>query len=169
MLEIMINQQQLQLKQQQQQNPSFMSQYSHDGAGVDISGRFSSMDYGGSIASPYLNINTNMTYMSGAHATQDPSGSSSNPMLMMNHLNHAGIIQNSVFSCANSLNKLRAMLTEWCDVVLVENCVYLKFLSSSAKFNRRKLLAIEQENSKKLAVSERIFYTNLNKNGSFIL
>lgn len=48
-------------------------------------------------------------------------------------LNHA-TLQNNIFMCLTSSNRLRAMLIEWCDVMLVENFVYLKYLSCSSKY-----------------------------------
>ena len=41
---------------------------------------------------------------------------------------------NNIFQCKISLTKLCAMLIEWSDIMLVENCVYLKFLSSSSNY-----------------------------------
>ena len=40
---------------------------------------------------------------------------------------------NNIFQCQNSLNKLSTMLIEWCDIMLVENCVFLKYLNPSVK------------------------------------
>ena len=40
---------------------------------------------------------------------------------------------NNIFLCHNSLNKLNTMLIEWCDIMLVENCVFLKYLNPSMK------------------------------------
>ncbi len=40
---------------------------------------------------------------------------------------------NNIFHCQNSLTKLNSMLIEWCDIMLVENCVFLKFLNPSIK------------------------------------
>jgi hypothetical protein len=37
----------------------------------------------------------------------------------------------SIFKCQSSLNKLYAMFADWCDVVLMENCVYLKLIELS--------------------------------------
>lgn len=37
----------------------------------------------------------------------------------------------NIFNCSNSFNKLCALLGEWCDIMLVENSVYLKYLSLS--------------------------------------
>ena len=36
----------------------------------------------------------------------------------------------SLFQCRNSFNRLCIMLIEWCDLVLVENCVFLKYLKT---------------------------------------
>jgi hypothetical protein len=113
-----------------------------------------SSSFGNRISSDYfaqsnLNINTNTSSMGHQHYNQETGSNFSNNPTIIN-INH-NTIQNNIFQCLNSLNKLRAMLTEWCDIMLVENCVYLKFLSSSSKFNRRKL--IESENSKKHSVS----------------
>jgi hypothetical protein len=54
--------------------------------------------------------------------------------LIQDQLNNLGYLNNvkaNVFNCQNSLNKLLSMLIDWCDVVLVENCVFLKYLTSS--------------------------------------
>jgi hypothetical protein len=48
---------------------------------------------------------------------------------------------NNIFQCKISLTKLCAMLIEWSDIMLVENCVYLKYLTSSStclKLNNKK-------------------------------
>ena len=59
----------------------------------------------------------------------------------LNNLGYANVInmnqnalKHNIFQCQNSLNKLCVMLIDWCDIMLVENCVYLKFLTSSAKY-----------------------------------
>jgi hypothetical protein len=51
----------------------------------------------------------------------------------LNRSNMINMCPYNIFNCHNSLSKLYVVLIEWCDIVLVENCVYLKFLSSSSE------------------------------------
>lgn len=37
----------------------------------------------------------------------------------------------NIFQCRHALNKLCVMLIDWCDLILVENCVFLKYLNPS--------------------------------------
>lgn len=128
----------LEMLSQQQHQHQYQHAYGPDGevfGSVNNANRRFSTDLNYAPTNANLNVNT---HMANQHQHHHDS-----VHLNINH----GIIQNSVFSCVNSLNKLRTMLTEWCDVVLVENCVYLKFLVSSTKYNRRKL--VEHESLKK--------------------
>ncbi|RNA15440.1 hypothetical protein BpHYR1_032625, partial [Brachionus plicatilis] len=45
-------------------------------------------------------------------------------------------IPNSVFQSTKAINELRSLLTTWCDIMLVENCIFLKFFHSSMHYLR---------------------------------
>ena len=62
--------------------------------------------------------------------------------------NHHNI--NNIFQCQNALNKLCVMLIDWCDIVLVENCVFLKFVEASVSVEASK--SVYFNNDKKGAV-----------------
>ncbi|CAF0823180.1 unnamed protein product [Brachionus calyciflorus] len=53
--------------------------------------------------------------------------------------------QNNIFQSSKSINELRSMLTTWCDIMLVENCVFLRFLESSSQ-----LLKPQSDNQSKI-------------------
>jgi hypothetical protein len=70
----------------------------------------------------------------------------------------------NIFQCNISLNKLCAMLIEWTDIMLVENCVYLKFLTSSLKY-----LKSNGIKTKQLASETKIQSTNNASHSKFDL
>lgn len=85
-----------------------------------------------------------------AHLDMVQNDPNSNPnMDAQNRHNHhmQGLVSpvGSIFQCQHSVNKMRAMLTDWCDLMLIENCVYLKYLESSSKY-----LKISNSKSKSL-------------------
>jgi hypothetical protein len=51
----------------------------------------------------------------------------------------------SIFKCQTSLNKLCVMLSEWCDIVLMENCVYLKLIELGSSSCREKSAGDQQQ------------------------
>lgn len=132
MLQMLEQQQQQQQIQQQIQ----MNQEANDAMSLSVG-------VGNRYSVDYLTTNLNIA----------TSGNNQEQVII--NINHSSL-QNSIFSCVNSMNRLRTMLTEWCDVVLVENCVFVKFLVSSVKYNRRKL--VEMENSKKQTVRLTILF-----------
>jgi len=54
----------------------------------------------------------------------------------------------SLFQCRNSFNRLCIMLIEWCDLVLVENCVFLKYLKTDLINNELK--ACKKDSNEKI-------------------
>lgn len=43
-------------------------------------------------------------------------------------------IPNSIFQSTKAINELRSQLTSWCDIMLFENCIFLKFFHSSSYY-----------------------------------
>jgi hypothetical protein len=74
-----------------------------------------------------------------------------------NNPHHHHSSSSLIFKCQNSMNKLYAMIIEWCDIVLVENSVYLKFLTVNTK---------QQQSSNDLAKNQS---TENNNNKNFTI
>ena len=89
-----------------------------------------------------LNNNNSNFYAFNEHnAFNDNTHLTQEHIATLNNLGYSNAInrnqsatKNNIFQCKISLNKLCAMLIEWSDIMLVENCVYLKFLTSSTKY-----------------------------------
>ncbi len=87
-------------------------------------------------------------YYDNLNCFNDNSLLSQEYLTTLNNLGYANALNqnqntssNNIFQCKISLTKLCAMLTEWSDIMLVENCVYLKYLTSSSsllKLNNKK-------------------------------
>ena len=64
---------------------------------------------------PLLNINSYLSEM--RNPSYQTTGGSNGPNMT-----------NKIFKCQSSLNKLYSMLVDWCDILLLENCIYLKLI-----------------------------------------
>lgn len=49
---------------------------------------------------------------------------------------NSNFIPNSIFQSTKAINELRSLLTSWSDIMLVENCIFLKFYHSSTHYLR---------------------------------
>ena len=84
---------------------------------------------------------TKNVYYDNFNSFNDNSLLSQEHIATLNNLGYANALNrnqsatnNNIFQCKISLTKLCAMLIEWSDIMLVENCVYLKFLTSSSNY-----------------------------------
>ncbi len=95
--------------------------------------------------------NSNYRNNNFAYNQYNPISSNSNQIIDNNTANNKG----NIFQCRNALNKLCVMLIGWCDLVLVENCVFLKYCSkqqlqqNTTNENEEKEQDVENETSDK--------------------
>lgn len=76
-------------------------------------------------------------------------------------------IPNSIFQSTKAINELRSQLTSWCDIVLFENCIFLKFYQSSSHFLGPSENQEENQDCENTdEIQEKLAHTNISTNAS---